>query len=361
MSKTVHNFNAGPSILPTEVLEEASRALIDFNGSGLSILSIGHRTPLFENVMNEAISLVKELMQLDADHEVLFLHGGATTQFMQVPMNLLGEDDIAAYTETDVWGTKGIKEARLFGRVETVASSKDKNFTYLPKDFHVTPTARYLHLTTNNTIYGTQWQDLDAFAKYKVPLVADMSSDVLSRVVNFNQFDIIYAGAQKNVGAAGVNLVVVNKNILGKIDRKIPSIMDYRNHIENGSMLNTPPVFAVYVCMLTLRWLKQQGGVAAIEQVNNRKADLFYSTLDSLPVFRGTVEKEDRSKMNGVFVLNDASLEKEFGQLCKEEGMYGVKGHRSVGGFRISMYNALPYESVVILTDLMKDFANKKG
>lgn len=361
LTAQVHNFNAGPSILPKEVFQEASRAILDFNDTGLSILEIGHRTPLFEGVMNEAISLVKELMRLDADHEVLFLHGGASTQFMQVPMNLLNENEMAAYTDTDVWGTKGIKEAKLFGHVEVVCSSKDKNYTYLPKDFHVPPTAKYLHITSNNTIYGTQWSDLAYFNRYGVPLVADMSSDILSRTVDFNKFDLIYAGAQKNIGAAGVNMVVVNKHILGKTDRKIPTMMDYRNHIENGSMLNTPPVFAVFVCMLTLRWLKEQGGVAAIEQRNNEKASLFYRTLDSLPIFRGTVNKEDRSKMNGVFVMEDPALEKAFAERCKQEGLYGVKGHRSVGGFRVSMYNALPLESVVVLTDIMKDFATKKG
>lgn len=357
----MHNFNAGPSILPKEVFEEASRAILDFNHSGLSILEIGHRTPLFENVMNEARSLVRELMSLDKDHEVLFLHGGASTQFMQVPMNLLNEKEMAAYTDTDVWGTKAIKEAKLFGHVEVVCSSKDRNYTYLPKDFHVPATAKYLHITTNNTIYGTQWHDLAAFEKFNVPLVADMSSDILSRSVDFNKFDLIYAGAQKNVGAAGVNLVVVNKNILGQVNRSIPTMMDYRNHIENGSMLNTPPVFAVYICMLTLKWLKENGGVAAVEKLNHAKATLFYHTLDSLPIFKGTAAKEDRSSMNAVFVMKDPALEKEFSERCKQEGLYGVKGHRSVGGFRVSMYNALPLESVVVLTEVMKDFANKKG
>ncbi|MEO8403569.1 MAG: 3-phosphoserine/phosphohydroxythreonine transaminase [Chitinophagaceae bacterium] len=357
----MHNFNSGPSILPKEVFEEASRAILDFNDSGLSILEIGHRTPMFESVMNEALGLIKELMNLDSDHEPLLLHGGASTQFMQIPMNLLNDNEVAAYTETDVWGTKGIKEAKLFGHVEVVCSSKDKNFTYLPKDFHVPATSKYLSITTNNTIYGTQWQDLSFFNKFNVPVVADMSSDILSRVVDFNKFDLIYAGAQKNLGAAGVNLVIVNKNILGKVDRKIPTMMDYRNHIENGSMVNTPPVFAIYVCMLTLRWLKNKGGAAALEKINTKKANLFYDTLDSLPMFKGPVAKEDRSKMNAVFVMEDTSLEKEFTDLCKKEGMYGFKGHRSVGGFRISMYNALPLESVEAMTSLMKHFAQRHG
>ena len=357
----VHNFNAGPSILPKEVFEEASRAVIDFNNTGLSIFEIGHRTHLFQQVMDEARSLAKELMKLNDDHEVLFLHGGASTQFMQVPMNLLNENEAAAYTDTGVWATKAIKEARLFGHVEIVCSGKETNYISLPKEFHVPPTAKYLHITSNNTIHGSQWQDLSLFYKHGVPLVADMSSDILSREIDFNKFDLIYAGAQKNVGAAGVNMVVVNKNILGKVNRSIPTIMDYRNHIETGSLLNTPPVFAVYVCMLTLRWLKKQGGIPAIEKVNNAKAKLFYDILDNLPLFKGKIAKEDRSKMNATFTIEDAALEKEFLELCKTEGMIGVKGHRSVGGFRVSMYNALPLESVMALADLMKEFANKKG
>ncbi len=357
----MHNFNAGPSTLPKEVFEEASRAILNFKNTGLSILEVGHRTPAFESVMDEARSLVRELMNLDSDHEVLFLHGGASTQFMQVPMNLLNDKEVAAYTDTGVFASKSLKEAKLFGHVEVVASSKDKNYTYLPKEFHVPATAKYLHITSNNTIYGTQWKDMSMFDKFNVPIVADMSSDVLSRDMDFNKFDLIYAGAQKNVGAAGVNLVVINKNILGKVDRALPTMMDYRQHIDNGSMLNTPPVFAVYVCMLTLKWLKENGGVQEIERLNNAKAKLFYDTLDSLPVFKGTVVKEDRSTMNAVFVMDDKELEKEFQERCKQEGFYGVKGHRSVGGFRVSMYNALPLESVVLITEVMKDFANKKG
>ncbi len=357
----VHNFGAGPSILPKEVFEKASQAILDFNHTGLSILEIGHRTALFQEVMDEVRGLVRELMNLDDDHEVLFLHGGATTQFMQVPMNLLDENEIAAYADTGVWSLKAIKEAKLFGHAEVVCSGKDSGYRALPKNFNVTPTSKYLHITTNNTIYGTQWHDLSVFYNAGVPLVADMSSDVLSRVIDFNKFDLIYAGAQKNAGAAGVNLVVINKNILGKVKRAIPSILDYRNHLEAGSLLNTPPVFAIYVCLLTLQWLKNQGGVQAIERINDVKAKLFYDTLDSLPVFKGPVAKEDRSKMNAVFIIEDAAQEKEFLGFCKNEGMVGIKGHRLSGGFRISMYNALPMESVKALTDLMKEFAYKKG
>ncbi|MDR3716204.1 MAG: 3-phosphoserine/phosphohydroxythreonine transaminase [Puia sp.] len=354
----VYNFNSGPSILPGEVFEEASKAILNFENSGLSILEIGHRTPLFQAVMDEAIALVKELMALDAGHEVLFLHGGASTQFFQIPMNLLNENETAAYLDCGTWGTKAIKEARLFGQVAVVGSSKDKNYTYIPKGYPIPAGAKYFHYTTNNTIEGTQ---IRSIPETTIPLVADMSSDILSHTLDFNRFALIYAGAQKNIGAAGVNLVIVKKDFLGTVDRKIPSMLDYRQHIEAGSMLNTPPVFAVYVCMLTLRWLKKAGGIAALEKINNEKAALMYKTLDELPVFRPTVVPEDRSLMNAVFVIDDPALEKEFLAACKEHGMVGVKGHRSVGGFRASMYNALPLSSVKALTDLMSDFANKKG
>jgi phosphoserine aminotransferase len=356
----VYNFNAGPSILPKEVFEQASNAVLNFNNTGLSILEIGHRTDTFMAVMEEAINLAKELMQLDEQHEVMYLHGGASTQFFQVPMNLLNENDIAAYTDTDIWGAKAIKEARLFGHVEVVCSSKEAGYTYLPKQFSVPKTAKYLHLTTNNTIYGTQWQDLSLFYQAGVPLVADMSSDILSRAVDFNKFDLIYAGAQKNLGAAGVNLVVVKKDILGKVSRKLPVMMDYRNHIENRSLLNTPPVFAVYVCMLTLRWLKKSGGVTVIEKINTEKAKLLYDAIDNTPVFKGTVAGEDRSKMNVCFLVTDPALEKEFLEECKQNGIVGIKGHRTTGGFRVSLYNAMPLSGVQVLTELMTSFANRK-
>jgi phosphoserine aminotransferase len=361
VTRVLHNFNAGPSILPREVFEEASQAILNFNDTGLSILEIGHRTKIFQEVMDEAAATVRELMRLDGDHEVLFLHGGASTQFLQVPMNLLGENDLAAYTDTGVWASKAIKEARLFGHIEVVCSSKTQGYTYLPKTFSVPKTARYLHITTNNTIYGTQWQDLSPIYNTGVPIVADMSSDILSRDIDFNRFDVIYAGAQKNVGAAGVTIAVINKNILGKVQRQIPSMLDYRVHITNGSMYNTPAVFSVYVCLLTLRWLKNMGGVRKIEAINNQKASLLYDTIDALPVFKGTVATEDRSKMNVCFVAADDKIEKEFLELCQKEGMIGVKGHRSVGGFRLSLYNALPLESVEAITDLMKHFAQRKS
>lgn len=350
----VYNFNAGPSILPAIVFEEAAQAVINFNNTGLSILELGHRTTLFEGIMAEARELVRELMQLDSDHEVMFLHGGASTQFMQVPMNLLDNKETAAYTDTGVWASKAIKEAMLYGKVETVCSSKEANYTFIPKDFAIPNDAKYVHITTNNTIYGTQWKQLPHSSN---SLVADMSSDILSRVINFNAFDLIYAGAQKNMGPAGANLIVLNKNILGKVKRAIPTIMDYRNHIKEGSMLNTPPVFAIYVCLLTLRWLKKQGGVPAIEKVNNEKAALLYSEIDTNPLFKGTVAKEDRSNMNVCFVMNDSTLEDKFLQFATAQGIVGIKGHRSVGGFRASLYNALPLSSVKMLVDIMKDFS----
>ncbi len=351
----VHNFNAGPSILPKEVFQQAAEAVLNYNNSGLSILELGHRTASFEAVMAEARDLVRELMQLDDQHEVLFLHGGASTQFMQVPMNLLDDKETAAYADTGVWGIKAIKEAKLFGKVEVVCSGKESNYTTIPKDFAVPNDAAYFHITTNNTIYGSQWQKIPYTS---IPLVGDMSSDIFSRVIDFNAFDLLYAGAQKNMGPAGVNLVVVKKNILGKIKRAIPTIMDYRNHINEGSMLNTPPVFAVFVCMLTLRWLKAQGGVAAIEKLNEAKAALLYAEIDENPFFRGTVNKVDRSKMNVCFVMNDSSLEAAFLRLTKEKNIVGIEGHRLVGGFRASLYNALPISSVTVLVNAMKEFAS---
>jgi len=291
-------------------------------------------------------------MQLDDDHSVLFLHGGATTQFFQVPMNLLNENETAAYLDCGVWGTKAIKEAKLFGQVHVVASSKDKNYTYIPRGYTIPADAKYFHYTTNNTIEGTEMLEIP---ETNVPLIADMSSDILSHVVDFNRFALIYAGAQKNIGAAGVNLVVLRKDILGKVNRKLPGMMDYRQHIEAGSMLNTPPVFAIYVCLLTLRWLKKQGGVAGIEKINKEKASLLYNTLETKSGFELPVAKEDRSRMNVVFRIPDAALEKKFLDACQQQGMVGVKGHRSVGGFRVSLYNALPLESVKALTTLINE------
>lgn len=361
LDKKIHNFNAGPGILPKEVFRKAAEAVENFNNTGLSILEIGHRTPLFTEVMETARGLVRKLMKLPDTHEVLFLHGGASTQFFQVPMNLLDSNEFASIADTGVWSSKAIKETRLFGHVEVVCSGKDVNYSSIPKNFRVASTSKYLHITTNNTIYGTQWRDLTPFYKFGVPLVADMSSDILSREIDFEKFDLIYAGAQKNIGAAGVNLVVVNKEILGKTTRAIPTMLDYREHIKNASMLNTPPVFAVYVSMLTLQWLDQLGGVAEIEKINRKKAEMLYGVIDKCPMYKGTAAKEDRSMMNACFVIEDKELEKEFLSLADNEGMVGIKGHRSVGGFRVSMYNSLEIESVEALCSLMEYFANKKG
>lgn len=354
IDQKVHNFNAGPSIMPEEVLAGAAAAIHNFNNTGLSILEFGHRTPEFTEVMEEARSLVKELLGLHADHEVLFLHGGASTQFMQVPMNLLDEKETAAYTDTGVWAAKAINEARIFGNVDVVCSSREKGYTFIPGDFAVPNDARYLHITTNNTVYGTQWQKIPAVS---MPLVADMSSDIFSRTLDFSSFGLIYAGAQKNMGPAGVSLVVVNTKLLGKVKRKLPTIMDYRNHIREKSMLNTPPVFAVYCCLLTLRWIRSQGGIPEMEKRNKQKATLLYAEIDRNPLFKGSVEIQDRSNMNACFVMQDPTWETTFLNYTKSLGITGIKGHRSVGGFRASLYNALPLKSVEVLTAAMKKFS----
>jgi phosphoserine aminotransferase len=354
----LHNFNSGPSILPQSVLEQASRAILNFNDTGLSILEIGHRTAWFQEILHEAVASVKELMQLNDDYEVLFLHGGATTQFMQVPMNLLDEKGTAAYCVNGIWGKKAITEASLFGNAIAVTDTSDRSHTCIDKKFSVPSDAAYLHITTNNTVEGTQWHQ---YPDTTAPLVADMSSDIFSRPVDFKKFGLIYAGAQKNMGAAGVNMVVIRKDVLGKVSRRIPTIMNYQKHIEAGSLMNTPPVFAVYVSMLTLRWIKEEGGLAVMQKRTDQRADLLYNTLDSLPVFTAKVAREDRSQMNAVFFLADPALETPFLDLCKKEGMIGVKGYRTIGGVRVSLYNALPLESVQIFCDLMKDFAYRNG
>lgn len=354
----LHNFNSGPSILPRSVMEAAAAAILDFNHTGLSILEIGHRTAWFQEVLQEAIGSVKELMQLDDDYAVLFLHGGATTQFMQVPMNLLNAGDTAAYCVNGIWGRKAAKEAALFGKVSIVSDSTAFKDTRIPFPAEIPAEARYLHLTSNNTVEGTQWH---RFPETTVPLVADMSSDIFSRQLDFKRFSLIYAGAQKNIGAAGVNLLVVRKSLLPQLERSIPAIMDYRKHIEAGSLMNTPPVFAVYVSMLTLRWILQNGGLPAMEQQSLEKSDLLYHTIESLPLFHAPVANEDRSRMNVVFFLPDSQLETEFLALCQQHGMIGVKGYRTMGGVRVSLYNALPLASVQAFCDLMKDFASRKG
>ncbi|MBS7563081.1 3-phosphoserine/phosphohydroxythreonine transaminase [Mucilaginibacter sp. Bleaf8] len=351
-----HNFGAGPGILPHEVLKQASQAVVDFNGSGLSILEISHRSADFEAVLAEAVKLVKELLEVPEGYSVLFLQGGASTQFAMVPYNLLPDGGKAAYLESGVWANKAIKEAKYFGTPEIVATSKESNFTYIPKDYTVPADAAYFHITSNNTIYGTQ---LHEFKPSPVPMIADMSSDIFSRKFNVADFGLIYAGAQKNMGPAGVTLIIVKDEILGKIDRKIPSMFNYQTLIGGGSMYNTPPVFAIYVSMLTMNWLKAKGGVAAIEEENNAKAAMLYREIDRNPLFKGVAATEDRSKMNVCFVVNNPDHEKPFLKLCDDKGIVGVKGHRSVGGFRASIYNALPSTSIHVLIDAMQEFAEK--
>ncbi|MGY0035470.1 3-phosphoserine/phosphohydroxythreonine transaminase [Pedobacter sp. NJ-S-72] len=350
-----HNFGAGPCILPQEVFRQASQAVLDFK-DGLSILEISHRTPEFEAVLAEAVKLVKELLNVPEGYSVLFLQGGASLQFAMVPMNLLSEGQTAAYLETGVWANKAIKEVKNFGTANVVASSKDANFNYVPKGYSIPADSAYFHCTSNNTIYGTEMFSLP---ETKVPIVCDMSSDIMSRVIDVSKYDLIYAGSQKNIGPAGSVLVIVKDEILGKTTNKIPSMLDYKVHIEGGSMYNTPPVFAIYVAMLNLRWLKSKGGVADIEKENKAKAHALYTEIDRNPLFKGTAAVEDRSRMNICFVMEDPELEKPFLKFVEENDIEGLKGHRSVGGFRASIYNALPITSVHRLVELMQVFAEK--
>jgi phosphoserine aminotransferase len=348
-----YNFYAGPAILPKEVIEQAAAAVLDFEGMGLSILEVSHRSKPFIAVMNEAIALVKELLSVPEGYEVLFLQGGASTQFGMVPMNLLNEDEKAAYVDSGTWANKAIKDAKLYGKIDVVGSSKEKNYSYIPKDFRIDGSYRYLHITSNNTIYGTQYH---AWPEVSVPLVSDMSSDIFSRPVDVSKFDLIYAGAQKNMGPAGATLVILKKDVLGKISRPIPAMMNYVNHMEAESMYNTPSVFAVYVSMLTLRWIKKLGGVEAMEQRNTEKATLLYNEIDENPLFYTPTATEDRSKMNVNFLLHDKQKEKEFLEACKAEGIVGLEGHRSVGGFRASIYNAMDIQGVKKLVEVMQAF-----
>lgn len=351
-----HNFSAGPAILPAPVIKEAAEAVKDFKGMGLSILEISHRSPEFVSVMDEAEQLVRDLLKLSDDFEVLFLTGGASSQFFMTVMNLLDNDAKACYVDTGTWSAKAIKEAKQLGNIDVIASSKESNFNFIPKNYTVPSDATYLHLTSNNTIFGTEyhwWPDT------QVPFVCDMSSDIFSRPIDVEKYSLIYAGAQKNLGPAGTTLVIVRKDVLGKVNRTIPTMLNYKTHIEKGSMFNTPPVYPIYVCMLTLRWLKENGGLEAMENYNKEKASLLYREIDNNPHFEGTAAKEDRSLMNVTFVLKNAEKESEFMAMCTEEGCVGIKGHRSVGGFRASIYNAMPIESVQVLVDVMKKFAEK--
>ncbi len=354
-----HNFSAGPSILAKEVIENTARAVLDLNGIGLSVMEISHRGKDFQAVIDEAVELFRELLDIPSNYHVLFLGGGASLQFCMVPFNLMNKK--AAYLETGSWAKKAIKEAKGFGQVDVVASSADKNFNYIPKGFDIPKDADYFHITTNNTIFGTGiMEDYDSPA----PLVADMSSDIFSRTVDVSKYAIIYGGAQKNLGPAGVTFVIIRDDILGKVDRYIPTMLDYRTHIENGSMFNTPPCLPIYTCLETLRWLKKLGGVEVMQKMNKEKADLLYEEIERNPLFKTTAEKDSRSLMNICFVMEEAyqDLEKDFLSFATSKGMTGIKGHRSVGGFRASVYNAMPKESVLALIDTMQEFekANAK-
>lgn len=348
-----HNFNAGPSVLPRIAIENSAKAVLELPGAGLSLLEISHRSKDFQAIIDEAVALFKELLNIPENYHVLFLGGGASLQFCMVPFNLMKTK--AAYLETGVWAKKANKEAKYFGQVEIVASSADKNFNYIPKNYTIPSDADYFHITTNNTIYGSEIRyDIDS----PVPLVADMSSDILSRPVDVSKYALIYGGAQKNLGPAGVTFVIIREDILGKTGRPIPTMLDYTTHIKEGSMFNTPPCFAIYTCLETLRWIKGLGGVKEIEKMNMHKAQMLYDAIDNSKMFVGTVEKDSRSLMNICFVMKEQYKDKEdaFMEFAKSRGMVGIKGHRSVGGFRASTYNALPVESVQALIDAMHEF-----
>ena len=346
-----HNFSAGPSILAPEVFQKASQTLLDFEGTGLSVIEVSHRSPEFVRVIERARALALEIAGLDDSYTTLFLQGGASMQFLMVPYNLL--ETKAAYIDTGTWANKAQKEAALFGNAEVIASSKADGYKYIPKNVSVPTDANYLHITTNNTIYGTEFHSLP---QTDIPLVADMSSDIFSRPLDYKQFSLIYAGSQKNLGASGSTLVIVKKDILGKVSRKLPSMMDYQLHIKNDSMFNTPSTFAVYVNLLVLEWIQAQGGLQALGKRNQAKADLLYGEIDRNPLVVGYANKEDRSLMNVVFNLTDENTKERFDTLCKEANISGIKGHRSVGGYRASIYNALPLESVQVLVDVLKEF-----
>jgi len=351
-----HNFSAGPCILPQEVLQKASEAVLNFNEDNLSLIEISHRSKPFVAVMDTARSLALELLGLEnKGYKALFLQGGASLEFLMVAYNLLNKK--AAYLNTGTWADNAIKEAKAFGEVVEVGSSKDKGFNYIPKGYSIPEDADYFHCTSNNTIVGTQMKN---FPETTVSLICDMSSDIFSRQLDFEKFDLIYAGAQKNMGPAGTTLVIIKEEILGKVERHIPTMLNYQAHIAKESMANTPAVFAVYVSMLTMQWLKDLGGIKFIEEVNNKKAALLYAEIDRNPLFKGIVAKEDRSIMNATFLLTDTSLTETFDALWKAAGINGLNGHRSVGGYRASMYNALPLYSVQVLVDVMQELEEKK-
>ncbi|WP_336069435.1 3-phosphoserine/phosphohydroxythreonine transaminase [Mesoflavibacter sp. CH_XMU1404-2] len=349
-----HNFSAGPCVLPQEVLQKASQAVLDYD-NGLSLIEISHRSKSFVDIMEQARSLALELLGLEGKgYKALFLQGGASMQFLMVAQNML--EKRAAYLNTGTWSDKAIKEAKIFDDIIEVASSKNANYNYIPKGYEIPEDYDYFHCTSNNTIFGTQIKE---FPNSPIPMVCDMSSDIFSRTLDFSKFDIIYAGAQKNMGPAGTTLVVVKEDVLGKVSRKIPSMLDYKVHIDKSSMFNTPPVFAVYTSMLTLQWLKDLGGIKAIEEENEKKARLIYSEIDLNPLFKGFAAKEDRSFMNATFTLTNDDLKETFDTMWKEAGINGLNGHRSVGGYRASMYNALSLDSVKVLVEVMSELESK--
>ncbi len=355
-----HNFSAGPAILPATVLKEAGKAASNYQGMGLSLLELSHRGPEFTAIIEEANALMKEIIGLPDGYHTLWLSGGASTQFFMAPMNLLNAGETAAYVDTGTWANKAIKEAKGFGNVQVLASSKEQNYNFIPKGYKIPKEMKYLHLTSNNTIFGTQ---LHKFPKTSVPLVCDMSSDFLSRPFDPTPFGLMYAGAQKNLGPAGTTVVIVREDLLGSVQRHIPSMLDYRTFIQENSLYNTPPVFPIYVSLLTLRWIKKNGGLKGMQRKNKTKAAVLYQEIDRNPLFKGTTALEDRSLMNVCFVMEEkyVALEKEFLKETEANGMVGLKGHRSVGGFRASIYNAMPKSSVQALADLMADFAQRKG
>ena len=361
MAQRIYNFNPGPAALPLQVLQEIQAEMLDFKGTGMSVLEISHRSKPFEGVLDDAIARIRRLLKLDERFHVLFLQGGASLQFCMVPMNLAVPGKPAAYVDTDTWSANAIKEAGILGKdVVVVATSRDRNFSYIPRDFTVPPDAAYLHITSNNTIRGTQWQRFPQTGE--VPLVSDMSSDIFSRVFDPGPFGLFYAGAQKNAGPAGVTIVVVRDDMLERVPKNLPTMLKYTTFVEKKSMFNTPPSFAVYVVQLVTKWLEETiGGIDKMEDVNRRKAQLLYGYLDSQDFYRGTAESDSRSLMNVTFLVPDSELEQKFVKESLANGLGGLKGHRSVGGFRASLYNALPLEAVEALVSFMKDFAQKNG
>jgi phosphoserine aminotransferase len=353
-----HNFSAGPSILPQEVFLKAAEGVTNLNGTGLSVLEISHRSPDFTSILQETKNLVTELLKVPDNYHILFLTGGASSQFYQVALNLLDENSKACFIDTGTWSAKAIKESNILGKTEVIASSKDRNYAYIPRSYQIPSDATYLHITSNNTIFGTQYH---AWPETDIPLVVDMSSDIFSKEIEIEKFGLIYAGAQKNLGPAGVTLVIIRDDLVGRTNKVLPTMLNYQTHVDKNSLFNTPPVFPIYVSMLNLRWLKNQGGVATAYKRNMDKSSLLYEEIDNNGLFKGVADQADRSYMNPTFTITKPEIESVFLKACEDAGCVGVKGHRSVGGFRASMYNAMTLDSVQALVDVMQDFSNKFG